>query len=251
VIGIADPALARMTRLIGFSGSTRFTALAGKFVPLAEDFLRERPVSWSCGDATTNIWLSAAELGLLGGQSRAGGHATPMAGQNAIFQYLTGHSKPLDTNATERPDFDALKGYEDGLSKMYGWFLYEFQNWTHSKRPQTALAAFIGRITAEPSLPPDDPSRFGDDRLLNDKKNLRGLTYLAGMNAFARPGEDDGGTALFSTIAIATLGIEAAPVNGLTEPQRELFGKLLTAGQYVALSHMAKDQFDLIGVANY
>lgn len=240
-----------MTRLIGFSGSTRFYALQGTCVPLAEQFLRPRPVSWSCGKLTTNIWLSATELSLLGGQSRAEGRATPMAGQTALFQYLTGHSKPLNNNATEQPDFDALKGYQDGLSTMYGWFLDECQNWTHSRRPQTALAAFVGRINAEPSLPPDDPSRFGDDRLLNDKKNLRGLTYLAGMNALALPGEDDGGTALFSTIAIATLGIKAAPVNGLTKPEREHFGKLLTAGRYGALFHMAKDQFDLIGLANY
>ena len=170
-----------------------------------------------------------------------------MAGQNAIFQYLTGHSKPLNTNATEKHDFDALKGYEDGLSKMNGWFQYECKNWTLAKNPQAMLAVFIGRINAEPSLPPDDPSRFGDDRLLNDKKNLRGLAYLGGMAELALPDEDDGGTGLFSTIPVSA----GALVNGLTKKQREQFATLFNAHRFGALYRMAKDQFDLIGVANY
>lgn len=240
-------------RLIGISGYPKIVRLEGTFDSLVEEFLRPRSVTWSIDGQKTCMWLSNREYELLLGQRRANGDRSmnPLTDQVRLFWALTGLKSPFvgthrpDNHQHDKNNFAALADYKDGFEGKHLNLLNRCGAWTLMSRPQAGLNAFIAQVQSELVIPPDDPGRLRDNRFLNDKKNIRGLAYLAGMEANLE----------FMTIGVPALGVFPGSPNTLkTKEERISYAKLWNARYtkgFVPLYQMAKDCLENSGIYSY
>ncbi|MDD3444963.1 MAG: hypothetical protein PHS60_06105 [Zavarzinia sp.] len=168
-------------RLFRISGSSRVMTLYGEAVAKLAPYLAYRSLPWVVDGQPVRHWLTRAELlALSNGTSRSG------ADDAVLCKLLKGGNALVSQAPDDRHTWQSISGYVDlpakganqnpfrSLCRPYGWAdVVVTSPTTLSDR----LLMLIGKVNNEPLLPPDDPASKGP--ALNDKRNLRGLQYLA------------------------------------------------------------------------
>lgn len=168
-------------RLFRISGSSRVMTLYGKASPALEPYLARRSLPWVIDGQAVYHWLTRAEL------LRAfPGEWVQDKDDLHLFKRLKGESAPASKAADDRHSFETIKGYEDlpGRGAGRNPFINLCQPYgcadvvaTSPKTLENRLTMLAAKVAAERLLPPDDPCAL--DGVLNDRRNLRGLQYLA------------------------------------------------------------------------
>ena len=167
------------------SGSDKIMQLHGKATVELEPYFRNRKIAWAIDGKSVYYWLSRAEIckvfprlhSIFGpNNDDAKSLCTLVKGARSI------HSRAADDVNT----LNSMTGYADlpQRGKLMNRFVALCQTpypWgeviADQKTLQNRMDTVIGKINAEPSIPPDDEGVLDD--VLNDKRNLRGIQYLA------------------------------------------------------------------------
>ena len=233
------------SRAFRISGSNMIMRLYGAAAPAVEPYFRRRPIPWTINGQTVYYWLTRAELCKIN-PSFMSVTDSSLKNDQLLCKTVKGarsiHSNHPDDQAT----YDSMKGYIDLPNKggSQNPFIslcerpFPLTNTTFSPAVlQSQINSMIARINNEPWLPPDDDCTLDDS--LNDKRNLRGLLYLAFL------------IWRNETLTVVGSGLNISP---LPQSSRDMFRQLFNSKKtlnYPELSRIAQNTMIAAGITAY